>query len=448
MDHAVIRNPSVCTVRELEAEITELAGHLNAATHRWLTLIAEFDSRKGWSDSATQSCAHWLNWKCGIDLGAARERVRVAHALGELPRISASMARGELSYSKARALTRVADSGSEEYFLSIALHGTAHHVETLVRHYRRAQEAAELSSSERQQAGRALTCFFDDDGSLVLKARLPAETGALLLKALAIAVEASPPADVSAETSVRPTLGARRADALGVLAESFLKTGPAALSGGERHQIVVHVDSATLRERTAGRSELEDGPAVAAETVRRLACDASIVTLVENEHGEPLNIGRKTRSIPPAIRRALNARDRGCRFPSCPNKRYVDGHHIHHWANGGETKLSNLLTLCRFHHRQVHEGCAQIQVLDDGALRFLAANGRAVEVPGRTALAPSGDWTRLVAEHRRQSLTIDQETATTLWRGESMDYGLAIEVLLRQSQRTRDVSAETSDPPP
>src|SRR4249919_1315830 len=160
-------------LRTLEAEITELAGHLNAGQYRFLALIAEFDRRSGWSDSATQSCVHWLNWKCGIDMGAARERVRVAHALETLPRISAAMARGELSYSKVRALTRIASEGTEEYLLSIALHGTAHHVETLVRHYRRAQEAEELSREARQQANRGLSYFYDDDGSLVLKGRLP-----------------------------------------------------------------------------------------------------------------------------------------------------------------------------------------------------------------------------------------------------------------------------------
>jgi hypothetical protein len=124
MDEACPCDKPALSLRELEAQITELAGHLNAAHYRWLSLIAEFDRRNGWSDGATHSCAHWLNWKCGIDLGAAREKVRVAHALEKLPRISAAMARGELSYSKARALTRVVCAGTEEYFLQIALHGT------------------------------------------------------------------------------------------------------------------------------------------------------------------------------------------------------------------------------------------------------------------------------------------------------------------------------------
>ena len=168
----------------------------------------------------------------------------------------------------------------------------------------------------------------------------------------------------------------RRVEALAAMAESFLSTGPRDLSGSDRQQIVVHVDAETLQHSHAGRCELEHGPSIAAETARRLACDASVVRIIENEKGEPLDVGRKTRTIPPAIRRALNSRDRGCRFPGCSFKRYVDGHHVKHWAHGGETKLSNLVTLCRFHHRLVHEGGVVIQTLDDGAFRFINPNGK------------------------------------------------------------------------
>ena len=173
----------------------------------------------------------------------------------------------------------------------------------------------------------------------------------------------------------------RRVEALAVIAESFLASGPQELSGGDRQQIVVHVDAETLKHSHAGRCELEHGPSIAAETARRLSCDASLVAIIENEQGEPLNVGRKTRTIPPAIRRALNARDKGCRFPGCSFKRYVDGHHVKHWAHGGETKLTNLVTLCRFHHRLVHEGQVAIQTLDDGAFRFVRADGSSFESP-------------------------------------------------------------------
>src|SRR5215831_973044 len=135
-------------IAQLESEIAQLAGHVNAATYQWLMLLAEFDDRKGWADSATQSCAHWLNWKIGITLGAAREKLRVAHALKSLPKISASMSTGELSYYKVRELTRVASPETEDTLLMIAQHGTAHHVETVVRQFRRAKEAQELTREQ------------------------------------------------------------------------------------------------------------------------------------------------------------------------------------------------------------------------------------------------------------------------------------------------------------
>jgi hypothetical protein len=335
----------------------------------------------------------------------------------------------------------VACPATEQLLLNIALHGTAHHVETIVRQFRRVQEAAEMSREARQQANRRLTCSCDHDGSLVINARLPAEIGAIVISALEAAMSDFPlPAlanGVSAETSAedRPSTAARRADALGVLAESFLKHGPEALNGGERHHIVVHVDAAVLHVREAGRCEIEDGPAVPVETARRLACDASVVKIIEDARGEPLDVGRKTRTIPSALRRALQSRDQGCVFPGCPQKRYVDGHHIHHWAEGGETKLSNLVSLCRTHHRAVHEGGITIQRLDDGAWRFVKRSGEALHacVPGRTA--PLGDWTALVAAHVASGIGIDERTAATRWRGERMDNGLAIDLLLAKVQR-------------
>ena len=458
---------------ELAAQITELAGHLNAANYRWLMLIGEFDRREGWADGSTGSCAHWLSWKCGIDRGAAREKVRVARALEALPRISAAMAQGRLSYSKVRALTRVATAKTEETLLMIALHGTAQHVETLVRQYRRVQASVELDREARQFAGRGLHYHYDDDGSLVLQARLPADAGALLIRALERAAEddepdpaeaavvvdtedamapsdpsnSSDPSDPSYRTDsvalsdtapaaaiVKATWSQRRADALARFAETWLAHGDRPLSGGERQQIVVHVDAETLREADApGRCEIEDGPALAARTARHLACDASLVRIVEDDQGRPLDVGRRTRSIPPAIRRALRSRDAGCRFPGCTHTRFLDGHHIRHWADGGATSLSNMVLLCRFHHRQVHEGRVDVRVLDDGALRFVDAYGR----PFEAAAPMAGDASRLAQHHRQAGLAIDAETAATRWCGERLDYGLAVEGLIGQWERER-----------
>ena len=442
MKQASTSAESALTLSELRAQITELSGHLNAAQHRWLCLIAEFDRRHGWNDGATRTCAHWLNWQCGIDLGAAREKVRVAHALEKLPKIAAAMGRGELSYSKVRALTRVAGEKTEDWLLHIALHGTAAHVEKLVRQFRRAQEAEELSRETRQQANRGLTYFYDDDGSLILKGQLPAEIGAQLIKALDAAME-----DVQAADD-KPSWGAQRADALGRITESFLKTGLQALAPADRQQIIVHVDAQTLREGGAGRCELADGPSLAVETARRLACDASTVHIHEDDAGEPLNVGRKTRILPPALRRALKSRDEGCRFPGCPDSRYVDAHHIQHWAQGGETKLSNLVQLCRFHHRQVHEGRVVIKHLDDGALRFVRPDGESFDSVAPGQKPPACNGSELQHGHQREGMSIDQNTAATRWRGERMDYDLAIHVLLQQARRDKGVAAETSSRTP
>ena len=243
----------VVSLEELEAQITELAGHLNAAHYRWLTLIAEFDRRQGWSDGRLASCAHWLNFKCGLNLGAAREKVRVAHALETLPHIAAAMARGELSYSKVRALSRVACAATEENLLMIALHGTAHHVETIVRHYRRAQQAEQLSREARQQANRSLHYWYDEDGSLVIKARLPALGGAMIVKALEAAMQEVPSTELCVAFDEEEPLSfqERRADALAVLAESYLqRRGAASSASADRYQVVVHVDAETLKEQT------------------------------------------------------------------------------------------------------------------------------------------------------------------------------------------------------
>jgi hypothetical protein len=273
-----------------------------------------------------------------------------------------------------------------------------------------------------------LRWFHDDDGSLVIRARLTAEAGALFIKALEVAEDAAPIKNVSAETSLDPveTRRALRADALSLIAESFLASGPQELTGGDRQQIVVHVDAQTLKHDHAGHCELEHGPAMAAETARRLACDASLIAIIENEQGEPLNVGRKTRTLPPAIRRALNSRDRGCRFPGCTHIRYVDGHHVHHWSKGGETKLSNLVTLCRFHHRQVHEGQVVVQILDDGAFRFVRPDGNTFDSPPPRAT----DWIALATG---QPVAITPRTAITGWTGERLDYREAIDWLLQHA---------------
>jgi len=435
----------------LGREITELCGHLYAATYRLLTLIREFDEQGGWELPGLVSCAHWLNFKGGIGMHAAREKVRVARALKNLPAISEAMRRGELSYSKVRAMTRIADETNEGYLLMIACHGTAYHVERLVSQYRRCRRAEELQAANARYASRSLDSFYDDDGCLVLKARLPAELGELVLNALDYAmahddsidraVGGTEPGAADRRHDTRtfraiPNFAARRADALLAVAEHYVGRPPAseqpAAASADRYQVVVHVSAEALRGVPAGtsadidRSCLERGPGVPAETSRRLACDGAIVPLIDDADGQPLSIGRKSRSIPSAIRRALRARDAGCRFPGCINRYHLDGHHIRHWADGGETSLDNLLQLCRHHHRLLHEGGFSCERQTGGRIVFRDPHGQAIAdgyVP-ETAI----DTTDEVAwfEQYLADVDIDSETCVTRWEGERIDWPLAV----------------------
>lgn len=174
---------------ELGKRITEYSAWLNAGEYRLLEMIREFDQEGLWQLEGICSCAHWLNWKCGVGMIAAREKVRVANALGGLPKTSERYRRGEISYSKVRAITRIATPENEEYLLMIARHGTAAHVERLVSKYRRCKRLQDRKASLRQHALRELSCFYDEHGFFNLRGKLPAETGALLTKALNLAIE-------------------------------------------------------------------------------------------------------------------------------------------------------------------------------------------------------------------------------------------------------------------
>ncbi len=437
---------------ELEAKITELWGYLNAATARFLALVAEFDRTKAYERHGLANTAQWLNWQCGIGAVAAREKVRVARALEQLPEIADAFAKGEISYSKVRAMTRVADAANESVLLHVARHGTAVHVEKLVRKYRWTQRRDAAKVAQLQHEQRIVSSFFDVDGTFILSARLPPEIGAVISKALELAVEAvrPPGGKVSAETPLQIAANAWKADALRLIAEQFLEHRGEETGGGsaaDRVQVVVHIDQAVLSEQQAAaesgphRCELEDGPALALDTARRLACDATVVSLVEGEHGEPLDIGRKTRSIPAAISRALKARDGGCRYPGCDRTRFTEGHHVKHWGDDGETKLRNLITLCSFHHRLVHEGGYGLTATDDGLFVFTRPDGRRVEENGahcsRGNILPMVPSTYRGFEDSLQDylrkhepdLAITSETSRCHWHGESMDYSQAIEAM-------------------
>jgi 5-methylcytosine-specific restriction endonuclease McrA len=221
----------------------------------------------------------------------------------------------------------------------------------------------------------------------------------------------------------------QQADALALLAEAALHHGLDPGAPGERYQVVVHVDAEVLADSDApGQSVLEDGPRVPAGTSQRLACDASRVVMRHDADGRLLEVGARTRTIPPALRRALHHRDRGCRFPGC-GVRFGQGHHIRHWAQGGPTTLSNLALLCRRHHRAVHEEGYQLDRQPDSTLQFRRPDGRALpEVPPSPEVP--GDPVEVIrARHEADGLQLHARTAIPGWLGEPLDVGWAIDVL-------------------
>jgi Domain of unknown function (DUF222)/HNH endonuclease len=408
------------SIADLERELCELAAHLAAATCRWLLLLAEFDQRGGWAEWGVKSCAHWLSWRCSFGLGAAREHVRVARRLRELPLLAEAFGSGELSYSKVRAITRVATAETEPQLVQLGLHATGAQLERLVRSYRGAL-AATQDAAERAHELRYLRWSWADDGSLLVQGRLPPDEGALLLTALGAAEQADQ------RTGEDEPVSARQADALVTIARSSLANAEVRGRGGDPCELVVHVDVDTLpADEIQARAEVADGPAISPETVRRLGCDAAVVRIVERD-GRPLSVGRRTRTIPPALRRALRSRDDGCRFPGCTHRRFLHAHHIRHWARGGATTLENLVQLCSYHHRLVHEGGFRVEPAGDRAPRFRRPDGQLIPATPSCARVRGP---ALAHQHERCGLLVDDRTCMPRSAGDPLDYGIAVEGLL------------------
>ena len=225
-------------------------------------------------------------------------------------------------------------------------------------------------------------------------------------------------------------------DALEHIVQRFLAGGGSRSTAGA-HEVVVHIAHDALCDvPESSGAEFDNGRPVAVETARRLGCDGALVGVVEGAKGEPLAVGRRTRAVPPAIRRALFVRDGGCRFPGCDRSRYLHAHHIKHWADGGETALDNLVTLCSFHHRLVHEGGYRVHV-DEGEIKFTRPDGEVIpaagKAHGRCFRGNTCGAEQLKAFNTARGLHIDAGTARCGWRGERMDYDIAIEALCREA---------------
>lgn len=435
-------------LKTIESELVTLAGHLAAGTCRFLQLLAEFDARRGWAEPGLRSCAHWLGWRIGLSARTARDHLRVAHALQGLPLTTAAFAEGRVSYSKVRALTRVATPASEEALLGIALHGTAAQLDELVR------AARGVLHPQPAEARRALRTSRAADGSLIVRLRIPADRGHALMAAIGAALD-DPGLDDPGGGSAEPLphlpgtdpavreralrqglehdtgpaldpLAARRLDALLDLVDGAVTARPA--------QLVVHVRAEESHpdgtgpgdDPTAGPAAWVDGgPPLAPATAARLTCTAPARALLTGRRGAPLHLGRKRRGVSAAQLLALRVRDGGrCVVPGCGAARHLHAHHLRPWALGGPTDLDNLALVCGLHHRLVHEGGYTL-ARDGDALVFRRPDGTAVPAAGPPTRGRSD---RLVADHTRAR--IDDRTLTPDWAGQRLDLHYAVSVLL------------------
>jgi hypothetical protein len=355
-------------IEDLDRDILTLCTHINAATYELLVLIREFDERVGWLKWGLKNCAQWLAWRCDFSMTTALEKVRVAHALKTLPGISAAFASGELSYSKVRALTRVASRSNEEELLVFALRATAAHVAERC-HELRCGSKDSIDSAARAFAKRSLRVRRDAHrNTMTITVELPLDTGELVERALDKARDDEVLARELADTS----WSTRQADAFVRMVGEYLSGGEGNGHNNDNYLVTVHVDQSALAGGE-GRSALP------IESVKRLCCDSHAVVITEDENGEPLSIGRKSRIVPLAMQRALRARDGNCcTFPGCHHRRFLHNHHVKHWSNSGETNLDNLMLLCTRHHTLVHEGGFRIEKDFQDRWTFLRPDGIAI----------------------------------------------------------------------
>ncbi|NJK31904.1 MAG: DUF222 domain-containing protein [Deltaproteobacteria bacterium] len=373
----------------LAKQIAELSLRIDVAKHSLLTHIRIFDAHDGWEGQGFRSTADWLAWRIDIGTVAAREHVRVAKALGELPLVDAAFAAGKLTYSKVRAITRVATPETEQGFIDVALHATASQVDKLAAAYRRVRVDPSQPAFDQQRFVRRTET---PSGMVRIEIQLPPEQANIVWEAMSAALDAGrrEAGDASAEAETpegqnasAEALQTERADALVSVAQGYLQHEPRTLGSG--YELVVMTTKDQLEQGPGGVGGfLRDGTPVPLHIARMLACDCTRVDVEMSGSGEILDVGRARRTIPSAIGRALWLRDGGCRVPGCGRKRHLHAHHIEGWAEGGKTAASNLVLLCPIHHSLVHEGQLHVEVYE-GRIQFRNAHGLTIRpAPSRS----------------------------------------------------------------
>ncbi|MGU3291322.1 DUF222 domain-containing protein [Williamsia sp. M5A3_1d] len=390
-----------------DAQLTErvvgYASQIAALTARFLDLLREFDTRGVWSGEGIASCAHWLSWRTGLSLRTAQDHLRIAHALDDLPQMHAAFADGRLSYSKVRALTRVATPDREEELVSVALSATAAQVERIVRSIRHIDRAADEADTGR--VASSARWGWNDDGTLSVTMRLAPLDGARFLAGVVRSeyertrTAADPdlplpdptetgaidgadvPRNAPSSTDLWRHVPSNIAEAVVAMADTMqtLVAMPAFAPGAE---IVIHTEADTTAE-----SHLDAGPAVTASDVEESACGGSTrqVSHKRGRTGVVMRWGRKRRLPTHALLRLVFERDRGCRHPGCGRTRHLHAHHVRFWSEGGTTDPDNLIMLCSTHHRALHHGAFTIRARGGQQFTFHRPDGTLIETAPTTS---------------------------------------------------------------
>jgi hypothetical protein len=409
-------------------DVCDLAAHTHAGMAQLARRAAAFDSAEGWTGEGIRSCAHWLSINTGFGLSTGEALVTVGHALERLPLIAAAFGAGELSFDKVRELSRVATPADEQIWVELARQASGSQLSRIARACRRAMEADAPGRDAAQRARRGLWSSWDEDGMVRIRAVLAPEDGVKLERALQSVIRDLP------EDGAEPAddhHAARRADALVAVCERALVP---AEERGDRPVVipglVVHVDAALLTgDDPDGRCHLEDGPALPESVMRRIGCDTQVVAITERD-GLPIDVGRARYIVPTPLRRALQARDRFCRFPGCPvSARQAHAHHIEHWLDDGKTDLDNLVSLCGYHHRRLHDREYRIEPDAGGELRFETASGAVIRVRSQGLDEAEQDPVLLRCRLAGQQALIDASTAAAGDAGAPYDLDYAVDVI-------------------
>ncbi|MGH7317283.1 MAG: DUF222 domain-containing protein, partial [Candidatus Rokuibacteriota bacterium] len=367
----------------VEEDFAELQRAAELLEVERLRRLAEIERRGTYQRDGHLSAASWLASTFKVAWGTAREQVRIARALEEMPATRQALDAGELSMSAVRVLVAAHDAdreafrGSEEALVEAARIHSMQDLERVAAYWRQAvQKEHALDSDEKVRAQRRLHASVTFLGMVRVDGTLDPETGETLLTALRAVLDAETRSGSQGDDR---TPAQKRADALGEVCRQWLDLADRPIVGGEKPHVTVTVGVDALKGDPGTAAELDHVGPVNPEIARRLACDASIRRVVMAGPSEPLDVGRQTPVISGAIRRAVIVRDRHCRFPNCDRPpTWCIPHHVVHWPDGGPTAVPNLLLLCRRHHTLIHAGRFSLELLD-GRPVFRRRDGSVLE---------------------------------------------------------------------